>query len=560
VRRRLLPVLPLALAVLAAFSYLDARQTPASDTVAVQLLAFNDFHGNLEPPTGSNGRIAGTDAGGAEYLATHLAELSARNPNTLIVSAGDSIGASPLLSGMFHDEPSIEALNAIGLAVSSVGNHEFDKGWRELMRIQNGGCHPVDGCQDGTPFTGAAFQYLAANVTFDRRAHGRSGTVLPAYVIKEVGGVRIGFIGMTLEATPLLVLPAGVAGLKFDSEAKTANRLVPLLKKQHVRAIVVLMHEGGATTGDDYNGCQGISGPIVDIANRMSDEIDVIVSGHTNGAYTCVIDGKLVTSASAFGRLITAIDLTIDRQSADVVSKSARNVIVTRDVARDPRQTAIIEHYRPFYTAVGSKVVGTLARDITREQNPAGESALGDLIADTMIEALRAASGDGAAVSFMNPGGLRADLIHGSPGGPPRSLTYAEASNVMPFRNRIVVRTMTGQMITDLLEQQFDNIGPGRDRILQVSRGFSYSYDRSAPRGRRVDPSTIAIDGLTLQPKQHYRVAVNEFLAAGGDSFTVFTRSSDAGTLGMDLDLLLGYLQKHSPVEPGPMNRIRRTR
>jgi 5'-nucleotidase len=535
-------------------------QSPAAN-VAVQLLAFNDFHGNLEPPSGSNGVIGSTSAGGAEYLAAHLAALAARNPLTLIVSAGDTIGASPLLSGMFHDEPAIEALNAMGLDVSSVGNHEFDAGWRELLRMQAGGCHPVDGCQDGTPFTGAAFPYLAANVLFDTRKIERSGPVLPPHVIKEVGGVRIGFIGLTLKATPQLVLRSGIEELRFESEAASANASVRALRNANVEAIVVLIHEGGVPAGNDYNACPGVSGPILDIVEEMSDEIDVVVSGHTHRAYNCTIDGKLVTSAAAFGRVITAIDLQIDRRSGDVASKRARNVLVTRDVPRDSAQTAIIERFRPLYATVADRVVGRLDGDLTRKLNFAGESTLGNMLADVALEAAKSASGAGAHVAFMNPGGIRADLVSDQSGGSgPRPITYAQASTVLPFRNRIVAQTMTGEMIREVLEQQFDNIAPGQDRILQVSRGFSYAYDRTAPRSRRVAPDSITLDGRRVTPKQQYRVALNEFIAAGGDNFSAFARGRDVVTLGMDLDAFIAYLQKHSPVQPGPDGRITRIR
>lgn len=538
---------------------LAAGQTH-SQTVAVQLLAFNDFHGHLEPPSGSNGRLGGVDAGGAEYLSTHLTKLAERNPNTLIVTAGDLIGASPLLSGMFQDEPSVEALNAMGVDVSSVGNHEFDNGWRELLRMQNGGCHPERGCRDLTPFNGAAFQYLAANVIFDPVITKRSGPVLPAYLIKEIGGIRIGFIGMTLQGTPQLVMAAGVEGLRFEPEVATANRWARVLKTQNVRAIVVLIHEGGVPVGDGYNGCAGVSGPIVRMAERMSDDIDVIVTGHTHRAYNCTMDGKLVTSAASFGRAITAIDLAIDTRTDDVVSKTARNVVVTRDVPRDPVQTAIIERYRPLYATIASRVIGTIAADLTRTPGFAGESTLGNVIADGTLEAARMAPHGGADVAFMNPGGIRADLTVGPAGGPPRPVTYGDAFSVLPFRNRIVIHTMTGRTIKDVLEQQFDNVAPGQDRILQVSRGFTYAYDRTAPRSRRVIPGSIMIDGHPIEPGKQYRVAINEFIATGGDNFSALTRGSAVSTIGLDLDVFLAYLGKHSPVEPPALDRIRRLR
>lgn len=522
-----------------------ALAQPSEPLVSIRLLAINDFHGHVEPPAGSNGRIAGVDAGGAEYLATHFKTLAAGNPNTLIVAAGDLIGASPLLSSMFGDEPSIRALNAMGIRVSSVGNHEFDNGWRELQRVQN---------------AGAAFQYLAANVTFDPRVLQRSGPVLPPYVIEQVGGMRIGFIGLTLRATPQLVMRSGVEGLRFDAEAATANRWVRVLKSQKVRTIVVLVHEGGVPAGDDPNRCDRLAGPIVEIARKLSDDVDVVVSGHTHRAYSCTVDGKLLTSAASFGRLITAIDLTLDRRTADVVAKTARNVPVTRDVQKDPQQTALIDEYRPKYAAIAERVVAAIARDVTRAPNHAGESALGGLIADGTLEAARGVADANAVVAFMNPGGIRADLVHGGSGSAPRPVTYAEAFTVLPFRNRVVAVTMTGAAIKDVLEQQFDNIGPGQDRMLQVSRGFAYAYDRTRPANRRIEADSVTINGNRMSPRQRYRVAINEFIASGGDNFSAFTKATDEVTIGNDLDIFTSYLQKRSPVEPGPLNRITRRR
>ena len=551
------------------------RQAPAQppgNTVDVQLLAFNDFHGNLDPPTGSNGRIGSVDAGGIEYFATHLTRLKSNNPNTLIVSAGDLIGASPLLSGLFHDEPTIEAMNAVGLDVSSVGNHEFDEGWAELYRMQHGGCHPVDGCQDNTPFSGAAFQYLSANVFVDpRRADqglldkaavnvrdARSRTLFPAYAVKEIGGVKIAFIGMTLKGTPQLVQPTGVAGLTFKSEADTANKLIPVLKQQQVRAIVVLVHEGGTPTGADFNGCPGVSGAIVEIADRIKDDVDVIVSGHTHQAYNCTFDKKLVTSAASYGRLITSIDLKIDRATDEVVSKTARNVIVTRDVPKSAAQTAILDRYRPLYEPIANKTIGTIMRDITRAPNAAGESALGDVTADAVLEATRDPASGSAVLAFMNPGGIRADLSRRPTASPDAAspVSYSDVFNVHPFQNRLVVKTFTGDMIRKILEQQFDNRTPNNDMILQVSDGFTYAYDRSKPRGSRVDPLSMTLGGRRVDAKQKYRVAISDFLGDGGDNFTVFTQGTEPFAGGADVDALAAYVGRHSPAGPGPMNRI----
>ena len=366
----------------------------------VQLLAINDFHGNLQPPSGSSGRIAvgpggaTVNAGGVEYLATWIKSLRTTNPNTITIGAGDLIGASPLISGLFHDEPTIESMNALGLDVTGVGNHEFDEGIAELLRMQFGnqlggnGCHPVDGCQDGTPFGGSLFQYLAANVFYEHT----NNTILPPNEIHKIGNAKIAFIGLTLEGTPLIVTPAGVAGLEFRPEVPTINNLVAKLRAdQGVRSFVVLIHQGGFQNApfplgyQDSDRCDNFRGDIVPIVNGLSNDVDVVVSAHTHQPYICRINGKLVTSASSFGRLITDIDLRIDHQTKDIVSATAHNVIVTRDVAKDPDQTAIINKYDALSGPIANRVVGSQTADILRVATPAGETALGDVIADAQL-------------------------------------------------------------------------------------------------------------------------------------------------------------------------------
>jgi 5'-nucleotidase len=576
-------------------------------TVQVQLLAINDFHGNLEPPSGSSGLVNTTTAGGAEYLATHLKQDVAENPNSLVVAGGDLIGASPLLSALFHDEPTIEAMNAMNLAVTSVGNHEFDEGWSELLRMQKGGCHPKDKCQDGDPFAGAKFAYLSANVLKQPTAKeiaavkrynatqktkakvlrkycssnvnkGKSACkkpirakhkprprpkpLLEPYVVRTVGGVKIGFIGETLKETPTIVTPTGVAGLKFVDEAYVANSYANLLHKKGVNTVVLLIHQGGQQSGvQDPNGCNNFSGDLVPIVQKLNANIDLVVSAHTHQFYNCTINGKLVTSASSFGRMITRINLGIDSTTGKLVSKSATNQINTRDVAKDAAQTAIIDKYGKLSAAVANKVVGSITGDITRSTNAAGESALGDVIADAQLESTSPSNKGGAVVAFMNPGGIRAELTANqqSGGEQPGQVTYGEAFTVQPFSNVMSVVTMTGDMIRRVLEQQFDNPGPGQDRFLQVSNGFTYSYDRSKPAGQRIDASSMKIGGQTVGASTQYRVAMNNFLQGGGDNFTVFKEGTNVLGGDIDLDALVAYLGKHAPVAPGPRNRITRT-
>ena len=520
--------------------------------VEVQLLAFNDFHGNLEPPAGSAGRIGTVVAGGVEYLATHVKTLEATNRNTLVVAAGDLIGASPLLSALFHDEPTIEAMNMLGLDLSAVGNHEFDEGTVELARMQRGGCHPVDGCQDGDGFAGADFKYLAANVVSER--NGR--TLFRGTEVRKFEGIKVGFIGMTLEGTPTIVTPSGVAGYDFLDEADTANQAVQELKRQGVETIVVLIHEGGMPAGG-FNECPGISGAIVDIVNRTDDEVDLFVTGHTHQAYNCVIDGRPVSSAASFGRIVTDVDLTLDRATKDVASISVNNVIATRDVAADPAQTALIAKYAVIADPLRNRVIGSITADITRTQNPAGESALGNLIADGQLDATSPVGFGEAVVAFMNPGGIRADLTYpSSPAGEgDGNVTYGEAFTVQPFGNSLVTMSLTGEQIDTLLEQQFDNPVVGQSRMLSVSRGFTYTWSLSAATGDKV--SDIAINGVPVSPSTTYRVTVNIFLSDGGDNFIVLSEGTDRLGGAVDLDALEAYfVAAGGPVAPPALDRI----
>jgi 5'-nucleotidase len=559
-------VLAAAISTLAALTGgVVAPAGAASSPVEVQLLAINDFHGNLEPPSGSGGRIQtgvaadGTpqtvDAGGVEYLATQLADLAAqqRRQNTITVAAGDLIGASPLLSAAFHDEPTIEALGLAGLDYASVGNHEFDEGPAELLRVQDGGCHPVDGCADGTPYEGADFQYLSANAFVTETGE----PLLPPYAVHRVQGVDIGFIGMTLEGTGAIVSREGTAGLEFRDEVETANRLAAELQAQGVEAIVVLLHEGGVQTGEnawDVNGCNGLTGPIVDIAAGMDDAIDVVLSGHTHQAYNCELDGKLVTSGSSFGRLVTDVDLTLDRRTGDVLTAAAENVIVRRDVAADPAQTGLIARYRESLGPIASEVVGTAAVDLTRTQEPlldGAESALGNVIADAQL----AATDDeaGAVAAFMNPGGVRADLLAGE-------VTYEEAFTVQPFANNLVTLDLTGAQLQCLLEQQFQE-----ETVLYASAGVSYRVDPAGTgaaagadpcSGTRVPDGSVQIAGRPVTADGTYRVTVNNFLAGGGDGFTVLTGGTNAVTGPIDLDAFTAYLGAASPVPAPALDRI----
>jgi 5'-nucleotidase len=531
-----------------------------SKPVDVQILALNDFHGNLLPPSGSSGRVGTVNAGGAEYLATHVAALEATNVNTLVVSAGDLIGASPLLSGLFHDEPTIEAMNEIGLDLNAVGNHEFDEGAAELRRMQEGGCHPVDGCLDGDDFGGAEFGFLAANVVDERTGR----TIFPAYSIRNFEGAKVAFIGMTLEGTPNIVSPSGVAGLGFRDEADTVNALVPELRRKGVEAIVVLIHEGGLPAALDVNGCNGISGPIIDIVDRMSDEVDLVVSGHTHQPYVCTIDGKPVTSAYSFGRVVTDIDMQVDKTSDEVMSISINNRIITRDVAADPGITALIAKYNALAAPIANRPIGNITADLTTAFDDSRENTMGNAIADAQLAATAGAGVGSAVMAFMNPGGVRANLTYASsPAGEGDGVvTYGEAFTVQPFGNSLVTMTLTGAQIETMLEQQFCGLNDGTAlKVLLPSAGVKYTWNTTA--AATADPGCTldVVSGLTLNnapvvATDSYRVTVNSFLADGGDGFGVLRSGTDRLGGAVDTDAFEAYLTQVGTLSPPALDRI----
>jgi 5'-nucleotidase len=524
------------------------------EPVQVKILAINDFHGNLRPPQGGirirdpqdAGKTVNVAAGGAEHLATAVAELRAKNPNHIFVAAGDLIGASPLTSALFHDEPTVEAFSLMGLEATAVGNHEFDHGSAELLRLQRGGCHPMDGCKGPQPFTGARFRWLAAS-TIDVRS---GQPLLPAYHVKRFQGIPVAFIGLTLKDTPQIVVPSGVTGLEFRDEAQTVNALVPQLKRQGIEAIVVLIHEGGQPSGD-YDECPGISGPIVRIVEQFDPAVDLVISGHTHRAYVCRIAGRLVTSADKYGTLVTEIDLVLDPATGDVRETRAHNVIVRTDrFAKENAQTQLIEQYEQLAAPLAKRAVGRASAPLSRDESEAGEMPIGQLVADAQLAATAA---EGAQLALMNPGGLRAALS-GDAGGQVR---YEDLFAVQPFYNNLVTITLTGSQLQRVLEQQWLN--QPRPRVLQVSRGFGYSWDASKPPGERVVPGSLRLNGAVIAPEQSLRVTINSFLAAGGDNFTVFKQDArDARTGMMDIDALERHVAARGVIAPGALDRIRR--
>ncbi len=566
----------------------DGSRDSMPKTANVRMIAFNDFHGNLEvagtlnvPDPADSTKSVAEPVGGAAYLASLVAQLKQDHPLNVVVGAGDQVGASPLVSALFHDEPSVQALSQLGLEYTSVGNHEFDKGKTELQRLQNGGCRAggvigSDTCLDGS-FSGASFRYLAANVIDDSTGK----PLFAPYAIKEfdVGSsnkIRIAFIGVVLKETPAIVTPDGVAGLSFKDEAETANALVPELKAQGIRAIVLLIHQG-IFTSVPFNdkSCGGANGDLLPVLDRLDPEIDVVVSGHTHWAYVCKGQGTtnakpLYASAGSYGRYLSSYDLTVDTASGDITAVDAGNQLVVNDSKPNPAPSAyptqtaepaikaLVERYKAAAAPLTNKVVGRISADLTRSQNSAGESTLGDVIADAQLAATQGAT-QKAVVAFMNPGGIRSDFQAGqiSASEAPGEITYGEAFTVQPFYNSLVTMTLSGAQIYELLTRQW--LGQTSPRFLQVSQGFSYRWDASQPDDKKIVDGSVAIDGVVVDKSQPYRVTVNSFLAGGGDNFSVLAQGSARIGGDLDIDALTAYLGAHLPLAPPTLGRIQRS-
>ncbi|MFE6285544.1 bifunctional metallophosphatase/5'-nucleotidase [Streptomyces sp. NPDC057877] len=542
----------------------------------VQLLSFNDLHGNLEPPTGSSGRVThlhedGTtttvDAGGVEYLATHLRQARGGNKYSITAAGGDMVGASPLISGLFHDEPTIEALNKLDLDVTSVGNHEFDEGARELARLQNGGCHPTEGCYTDEGFTGADFPYLAANVLDEKTRK----PILKPYWVWKKKDVKVGFIGVTLEGTPDIVSADGVKGLAFKDEVETINKYAKELQRQGVKSIVALIHEGGSPASAAYNyDCDspgpgdGISGPIVDIAKNVTPQVDALVTGHTHAAYACTINDpagkpRTVTSAASFGRLYTDTTLTYDRWTGDIARTAVKsaNHAVTRDVPKAPDMTELISKWNTLAAPIGNRAIGYISADIP---STGTESPLGDLIADAQLAYGKQLDPE-TDLALMNPGGIRAPLTYAAKGAEGDGVvTYAEGFTVQPFANTVNLQDFTGEQLVQVLKEQVSGANTASPKVLQVSSGLTYTLDLTKTGADRVVTDSIRLGGAPIDLTATYRVATNSFLAGGGDGFPTLGEGANDLVGADDLTALEQYLTANSspasPIAPPTANRI----
>ena len=577
----------LAIAFLLAFACIATQADAAGGArpVRVSIIAFNDFHGALEPPhyavpaTGPDGAAIRVPAGGAAWFASAVARLRAANPNHVVVSAGDLTSASPLVSAEFLDEPTILAMNRIGLDFNAVGNHEFDRGRAELLRLQNGGCvrHTSRMPCRLDRFPGARFHYLAANVRTED-----GGTLFPPYAIRSFGRgrdqVRIGFIGLTLRGTATLVMPTGIAGLTFEDEADAINAAIPRLRAAGVDAIVVLIHQGVSTqVGYNDHSCRGIDGGLMPILARLDPAVDLVVSGHTHNAYICDygrIDPTrpfLVTSAGRNGALLTDISLSIDPARHRVLAKNADNIIVqsesfqdgTGQVALsalfphyqpDPDIAALVARYAQAAAPIIARPIGHMAGAALKESLPSGESVMGNLIADAFLAATHAPEAGGARIAFTNQTSVRDDIVPAADG----SVNFGQLFAVQPFANTLVVMSLSGRQIRAVLEQQFasGSNSVAHPSMLIPSRGLTYAYDLNRPQGQRI--LDLKLDGAPIGDDSVYRVATNSYLAAGGDNFTLFREGADPLVGPQDVDVLEHYIAAAGVLVPPAADRVTR--
>ena len=564
----------------------------AADPVALRLIGLNDFHGNLEPnglsltladPAGGDKPVK-VPVGGAAALAGLVEALRTGAPNSLMISGGDLIGASPLVSTLFRHESTIDVMNAIGLDVSTVGNHEFDGGATELRRIAHGGCAANAANSIATsctlaPYRGARFPYLAANV-IDANGH----TLFAPWIIRKVQGIPVGIIGAVTRTTPSIVVPSGVAGLTFVDEADAINRAARQLKARGVRSIVMTIHEGGELGPPQKRGdwndtrCPDAHGPIFDIARRVTKDVDVIFSAHTHQGYRCIVDGRVIIQGTSYGRGVSVVDLALDPKTRRVIPARTRSINlpvlndqtdpaireqlaaalpapyaeILRNARPDPQIAAMVAKFVAVVAPRANEPVGRLTGDFPRGGDV--DSAAGRLVADAQLAATRAPANGGAQIAFMNAGGIRSDLV--CKDAPPCTATFGQIFTMQPFGNDLVVMTLTGVQIKALLESQ---LKPNalEMQVLQPSAGFTYTWKASAPPGERVND--MALDGTPIEPEQAYRVTVNSFLAEGGDGFTGLQRGTARTGGGADLEAMLAYFRatpEQAPIAPSRIHRV----
>ena len=539
----------LVLALAAAGCATPGHDSSLREPITLNLVAINDFHGNLEPSkytytNAATGKSETLRAGGIEALSGALAAWRKEDKDLLFIGAGDLIGASPALSSMWADEPSIEAMNLLGLRMSSVGNHEFDQGRKELLRQQNGGCdspRPKKACKLAPDFKGARFTYLAANVL--DKATGKP--FMPAYRIETVKGVKVGVVGVVLQDTASVAVSSAIAGLDFIGEAEAINRTLPQMRAEGAQVIVALVHEGGRTDeAPQQPACRGLTGAVVDIVKQLDPAIRLVITGHSHQGYLCQVDGRVVTQADAAGHLLSRIALKVDPKSGAIQDIDVRNVVMDpATFPADPQVAAYLASVKERSRAALARPLGKLGvTTVARKSSAAGESPLGDLIADAIVAATRE---HGVQIGFMNTGGIRKDLDTGEG----MVATFGHAQAVLPFGNTLVVMDLTGAQLRRVLEQQWDRPAASSPTILQVSQGLSYQWDEKRPVGSRLVPGSLKFMGVPVDDAKTYRVVANNFLAEGGDNIPEFAKGTNrVDTQLVDLDALSDYIAKNPGV------------
>jgi 5'-nucleotidase len=516
----------------------------AAAPVEINLVALNDFHGNLEPtrytytPPGASAPVT-IQAGGIDLIKGALNTFRQEDKDLLFVAAGDLIGASPAMSSLFADEPTLAAMDRIGLVASSLGNHEFDQGKQELLRQQHGGCaspRPDKACRFDGGFKGAGYTYLTANVIDQQTGK----TLVPGWRVVDVKGVKVGLVGAVLKGVPSVVTASGVRGLTFQDEADAINATLPAMRAAGAKVFVVLIHEGGHT-GEPFDKvyCDGLEGPIVGIVKRLDPAIRLIISGHSHKGYLCKVDGRVVTQGDAYGHLLSRIKMKVDPASGTVEDIDVRNVVMAPGAfTPDTQMTAWLKDVRARSQAELDRPVAHIAAPlVSRKQDDAGQSLLGGVVADAALAAVR---DKGAQVGFVNPGGMRNDLQSGEQG----NVTFGQAQAVSPFNNTLVVMDFTGAQLRTVLEQQWDR--PEGTMMLQVSRNVAYQWDSTKPKGSRIVPGSLKVDGVAVDDARTYRIVANNFLAEGGDRFPMFGQGANRLDTGIsDLNSLIAYLKQH---------------
>jgi 5'-nucleotidase len=530
----------------------------APQPIEISIFSINDFHGHIQPksptplsprlPDPQTGELKAQPAGGAAYLATVLDKLRSQRQNHVFVAAGDLMGASPQMSSLLKDEPTLTALGNMGLAMSSLGNHDLDSGLPELLRKSRGEC-PAKGCE-WPEFKGASFPYLAANM-FETDTGKR---VLPSHIIREIGGLKVALVGAVTRDTPRVIAPRNIVGLRFADEADTLNALVPELRAAGAQVLVAIMHEGGVNSegaaNDPSYACVGLQGRGVDIAKRLDPAYAIIISGHTHQAYTCKINGRLFVQAGSYGGWLTESRLTLDATGQVLDAQAINHPVLQAVNTPNPAFVALVQRAAALTAAIREKPVAVLTKGAQRSvKAPFGDSPVGNLVADAQL-AYGKKRGT-ADIAMTNSGGIRADLAV----EPGRAVTLSDLFAIQPFGNELVAVTITGAQLQELVRRLLPK-RPGA-ASLQISHNVNYQWSQAE--GAMPVLVSLTVDGKPVDPQRDYRVVASTYLADGGDNFSALRQGRDRQVLGMDIDALVDWLAENpkavDQINPGRIQR-----